>query len=150
MRRCIRRPRIVLPLVLALIIFLATNPLVGQLWRGVHSCASRKWAALNDHTYELGESIRTLESLGFQPQAVLDIGANEGNWVTAMKSKLPEAQFFCVEGNQALEQILKPRLEALGVPYRIAIVGDPKTHATSAIVERLNREREQAESKSGD
>jgi FkbM family methyltransferase len=124
LRRCLRRPRIALPFLVVLVIFLATNSTVGRLWRGVHSCASQKWAALNDGQYELGESIHTLESLGFEPQSVLDIGANEGNWVTAMKTKLPEASFFCVEGNEALEKILKPRVEALGVPYRIAIVGD--------------------------
>ena len=73
LRRCLRRPRIVLPLVLALIIFLGTNTTVGRLWRGVHGCASQKWAALNDGQYELGESIHTLESLGFQPHAVRDI-----------------------------------------------------------------------------
>eukprot|EP01044_Picomonas_judraskeda_P007810 COSAG03_NODE_860_length_5596_cov_16.024195_1_plen_244_part_10 len=163
LRRCLRRPRIVLPLVLALIIFLGTNTTVGRLWRGVHGCASQKWAALNDGQYELGESIHTLESLGFQPHAVrdiththslslslcvwggaracacvrarararvcvcvsqtvsqvLDIGANEGNWVTAMKKKLPEAAFFCVEGNEALEEILKPRVESLGTPLSL-------------------------------
>ena len=121
-------------MVLALIIFLGTNPTVGRLWRGVRSCASQKWAALNDGQYELGESIHTLESLGFQPQAVLDIGANEGNWVTTMKKKLPEAKFFCVEGNEALEKILKPRVESLGVPYRIAIVGDAEKDVTFNIM----------------
>lgn len=124
LRRCLRRPRIVLPLLIAGVIFFATNPTVGRVWRGVHSCASQKWAALNDHQYELGQSIHTLEALGFKPEAVLDIGANEGNWVTGMKQKFPAAKFFCVEGNEALEHILKPRVEALGVPYRIAIVGD--------------------------
>ena len=66
-RRCLRRPRIALPLVIALFVFLALNPTVGRLWRGVHSCASQRWASLNDHQYELGESIHTLQSLGFRP-----------------------------------------------------------------------------------
>jgi hypothetical protein len=99
-RRCLRRPRIALPLVIALFVFLALNPTVGRLWRGVHSCASQRWASLNDHQYELGESIHTLQSLGFRPQSVLDIGANEGNWVTGMRAKLPDAKFFCVEGSR--------------------------------------------------
>jgi bifunctional ADP-heptose synthase (sugar kinase/adenylyltransferase) len=34
-----------------------------------------------------------------------------------------------------------PTARELGI--RIAIVGDPKTHATSSIIERLEREREQ-------
>lgn len=132
-KKCISRPRIFIPLV-CLIVFLATNSTIGQLWRGFRGCAGQHWAQLGDHQYALGESIHTLQTLGFQPHQVLDIGANEGNWVTAMHAKLPGATFFCVEGNQALEHILKPRAAALGVPYRIAIVGDEEKDVTFNIM----------------
>jgi hypothetical protein len=50
------------------------------------------------------KSLIANQGLGFSPSAVLDIGANEGIWVTAMKEKLPGADFFCIEGNIALEK----------------------------------------------
>ena len=99
LRRCASRRRNLVPFALLGIIFLAMNPTVGRLWRGTRRCAGENWARVGDHTYELGESLLTLQALGFHPSAVLDIGANEGNWARSIHEKLPAASIFMIEGS---------------------------------------------------
>ena len=158
LRRCASRRRNLVPFALVGIIFLATNPTVGRLWRGTRRCAGENWARVGDHTYELGESLLTLQALGFHPSAVLDIGANEGNWARSIHEKLPAASIFMIEGSaspspkpaappscpppaqswlltdQALEKILQPAAAEIGMPYRIAIVGDEEKEVTFNIM----------------
>ena len=61
------------------------------------------------------------------PHHILDVGANEGNWADdAASNWAPDATFFQIEANKALE----PFLQAKGNPYRIAIVGDEEKTVT--------------------
>ena len=75
---------------------------------------------------ELDKAMKELEALGFTPQHILDVGANEGRWGDEMQARVPGADFFHIEGNVKLEHFLKDK----GRPYRIAIVGDEEKPVT--------------------
>ena len=76
---------------------------------------------------ELTKAMRELESLGFVPTHILDVGANEGNWADEARDNWAHgAPFFQIEANQALEHFLKEK----GNPYKIAIVGDEEKSVT--------------------
>jgi FkbM family methyltransferase len=63
--------------------------------------------------------MRALKDLGFNPKAILDVGANTGEWTREMKTIFPDARFFMVEANMQH----KGSLEKIGSPFRIAAVG---------------------------
>lgn len=63
---------------------------------------------------------RLRSSFRYYPQAVLDVGANVGLWTTMARRVWPNASFQMVEANPAL----RPRLEKIGVPVEIAILGN--------------------------
>lgn len=76
---------------------------------------------------ELTKAMEELESLGFVPHHILDVGANEGNWADEARDYWAHgAPFFQIEANQALEHFLKEK----GNPYKIAIVGDEEKTVT--------------------
>jgi hypothetical protein len=76
---------------------------------------------------ELTKAMKELESLGFVPHHILDVGANEGNWADEARDNWAQgAPFFQIEANQALEHFLKEK----GNPYIIAIVGDEEKTVT--------------------
>jgi FkbM family methyltransferase len=63
--------------------------------------------------------LRALKESGFDPKAILDVGANMGDWTKEMKSIFPDARFFMLEANVQH----KSSLEKIGSPFRIAAVG---------------------------
>jgi FkbM family methyltransferase len=69
---------------------------------------------------------RTLDQLesqcGYSPKAVLDIGANSGDWSNDFSTYFPQATFFLIEATE----IHRPTLIKQGFPFEIALVGDKK------------------------
>lgn len=67
---------------------------------------------------------RTLDQLetkcGYSPKAVLDIGANSGDWSSDFSRYFPSARFFLIEATE----MHRPALEKHGFPFEIALVGD--------------------------
>jgi FkbM family methyltransferase len=63
------------------------------------------------------------ERLGAQTRRVLDVGANEGEWVTAAARLLPHATFHCFEIVPATAQKLHARTESLYGRIHVAAVG---------------------------
>ena len=61
-----------------------------------------------------------LKEQGFNPENVLDIGANQGEWTNAMKLIFPAARFLMLEGSARHTESLKK----VGVPFLISPVGD--------------------------
>ena len=39
-----------------------------------------------------------LKNLGYEPDAILDIGAHHGNWTTSMMSIYPNSKYYLFEG----------------------------------------------------
>ena len=65
------------------------------------------------------EVFQLLKGCGFQPTAILDVGANVGAWTNEMKNLFPAASFFMVEGNDQH----RGALERIGAPFVITLVG---------------------------
>lgn len=61
-----------------------------------------------------------LKKCGFDPQAILDAGANVGEWTRRAKDLFPNAKFFMIDGNP----LVRPDLEKLGHPFELVLVGD--------------------------
>ena len=62
-----------------------------------------------------------LEGLcGFTPSAVLDVGANSGEWSADLQRYFPDSTFFLIEGSQANAAAIERKL----FKYAITLVGD--------------------------
>lgn len=79
-----------------------------------------------------------LKEQGFNPENILDIGANQGEWTNAMKLIFPAARFLMLEASARHTESLKK----VGVPFVISPVGDVDgrvvTFFTSAKFERAH------------
>lgn len=61
-----------------------------------------------------------------QPDVVIDVGANIGNFYKEAKELWPDAKYLLVEGNSECQ----PALEELGVDYSIAVLSDLEKEVT--------------------
>lgn len=59
-----------------------------------------------------------LRALGFQPQAILDIGAYHAHWGRLASHIWPNAQILCIEANEDC----RPNLTERGFPFEIALL----------------------------
>jgi FkbM family methyltransferase len=57
---------------------------------------------------------------GFDPEGILDVGANRGEWTKQMMAVFPKAQFLMLEANERHRETLKK----VGSPFWIGPVGD--------------------------
>lgn len=76
-----------------------------------------------------GNQIRRLTllaQLGFQPRAILDVGAYHGGWSTVAKAIWPQAQIKAIEANEAC----RPYLVTAGHDFDIAVLSDTEGDAT--------------------
>lgn len=64
--------------------------------------------------------MRALKSLGFNPRAILDIGAYHGSWSEVMWHVWPEASYHLIEGNSDCV----PQLSRTGFTFDIALLAD--------------------------
>jgi FkbM family methyltransferase len=60
------------------------------------------------------------KACGFEPEGILDVGANMGTWTGEMMSMFPTSEYFMIEGNK----LLLPYLEQTHIPYEISLVGN--------------------------
>ena len=65
-----KKRSIVLVSVFVVVYLVATNSTVGKLYRGISGCARTNLARLNDHSFELGQSLHTLQVGPFHPGTV--------------------------------------------------------------------------------
>ena len=70
--------------------------------------------------------LRRLKQLGFRPNGVFDIGANQGAWTRAILQVWPRAKVFMVEANPKQEV----NLRNVGQPYAITLLGDSTRNTT--------------------
>src|SRR5689334_20193239 len=62
-----------------------------------------------------------LQELSYlQPNAILDIGANVGNWTKEAQKTWPDAEILMIEGNHECE----PYLKETGIDYAICLLSD--------------------------
>lgn len=64
--------------------------------------------------------LRNLKSKGFNPDSIVDVGANQGDWTTRTSRIWPKARMFMVEGTPDKEA----RLKSIGHPFEITLLGD--------------------------
>ena len=57
---------------------------------------------------------------GFNPSAVLDVGANAGHWTRGTSGIYPSAKFFMVEGNSDSPKYL----QSIGHPFEVTLIGN--------------------------
>ena len=62
----------------------------------------------------------------YNPQKILDVGANVGHWTQGMKKVFPSAKFVMIEGNEDHKSVL----EKSGVPFIILLVGSKTENIT--------------------
>jgi FkbM family methyltransferase len=61
----------------------------------------------------------------FQPLAIVDVGANKGEWSTAVRSTFPDAKFFMLEATSNKDSVLHNVAGQLGnAEYRIAVMSE--------------------------
>eukprot|EP00304_Pavlova_gyrans_P010719 CAMPEP_0206062250 /NCGR_PEP_ID=MMETSP1466-20131121/56493_1 /ASSEMBLY_ACC=CAM_ASM_001126 /TAXON_ID=44452 /ORGANISM="Pavlova gyrans, Strain CCMP608" /LENGTH=268 /DNA_ID=CAMNT_0053437609 /DNA_START=48 /DNA_END=854 /DNA_ORIENTATION=- len=63
---------------------------------------------------------------GFEPQFIVDVGANRGNWTQMISAVWPKARKLMVEGNGDHA----PALRASGHEFKIALLGDVRREVT--------------------
>jgi FkbM family methyltransferase len=63
--------------------------------------------------------MRVLNRCGFKPKAVLDVGANVGDWTREFTRKFPSSKFFMIEGNENC----RSNLDRMNIPFEISLVG---------------------------
>lgn len=61
-----------------------------------------------------------LKRCGFNPNTILDVGANVGGWTKGMRGLFPDATYFMIDGNP----LVRPELEKTGIPFELVLVGD--------------------------
>jgi len=64
--------------------------------------------------------MRALKNLGFEPSAILDVGAYHGSWSEVMWHVWPNAQYHLIEANEDC----RPQLARTGFEYDIALLSD--------------------------
>lgn len=72
-----------------------------------------------------------LKTLGFSPEAILDIGAYEGQWMRVAKMVFPQSRVFMVEAQPEKDTALKAACNPFGdsVDYVIALLGSDNREA---------------------
>ena len=68
-------------------------------------------------------SLERLRSLGFNPRHIVDVGAFEGEWTTAVAQIFPTAKILMCEAMPAKEVKLKPLTNNANINYEIAVLG---------------------------
>ncbi len=58
--------------------------------------------------------LESLKKSGFEPQTIIDIGANVGNWSRMAHQVFPSAQFFMIDGNPDNEPSLRSSATDIG------------------------------------
>src|ERR1700733_3290745 len=58
--------------------------------------------------------LESLKKSGFEPQTIIDIGANVGNWSRMAHEVFPSAQFFMIDGNPDNEPSLRSSATDIG------------------------------------
>src|SRR2546422_9113726 len=78
-------------------------------------------------------SIENLKRNGYQPAAVVDVGASNGQWTERVYGVFPAASFLMVEANPDNESALKAVAAQLGrrIRHRIALLGPEDREAVS-------------------
>lgn len=76
------------------------RPAIGKALRLYHQCT-------RDSIYAMRPHLIRIRQKGFDPQVVLDIGANRADWSTMAKSVFPRADFFLIEPQSELEEFLR-------------------------------------------
>tara|TARA_Y100001972_G_C7563379_1_gene282874 strand:- start:75 stop:722 length:648 start_codon:yes stop_codon:yes gene_type:complete len=76
--------------------------------------------------YKKGELMRLkdLKNIGFNPKAILDIGAHTGQFYGWAKNVWPEAFIWMLEANNCHEKTLKNLVSTNNDRYSIATIGD--------------------------
>lgn len=75
---------------------------------------------------DMYESVKRLKDCGFHPEAVLDVGANIGEWAQDVQSLFPNTSIFMIEGNEKHREVLKSR----NMDFEIALVGENERNIT--------------------
>lgn len=78
------------------------------------------------HFASFTKALDNIGACGFQPKAVLDVGANNGDWSKAMKQKYPTSDFFLIEGNADH----RASLSSTNLKFVISLVGDKRGNIT--------------------
>jgi FkbM family methyltransferase len=79
--------------------------------------------------------IQRLKSLGFNPTAILDIGAHNGDWSRGVRKIYPDAFILMVDGLDEKKAILAEACQELGnAEYRIALLGARDSAETAFFV----------------
>lgn len=97
-----------------------------RLVRGLARASTSYLDLANNHSYdpERNGEFQVLRALGAEDvRCILDVGANEGEWVTAAAGLLPHATFHCFEIVPATAQKLRARTEGLGAQVYVNAVG---------------------------
>ncbi len=68
-------------------------------------------------------SLERLRNLGFNPKHIVDVGAFEGDWTTAVAQIFPSAKILMCEAMPAKEAKLKPLTSNANIDYEIAVLG---------------------------
>ena len=76
------------------------------------------------------EKLKFLQSCGFNPPVILDIGANFGGWTAQSLKLFPKSKFLMVEGNEFHRQALKDVASGGDVTFDIALVSDTVKNVT--------------------
>ena len=96
----------------------------GQLHWG-HEAWARQVSSTAMFCCEMTLSCCRLKSIGFNPEFILDVGANIGDWSRLIKEVYPASKVFMIEGSETCSA----DLETTGNLYTISLVGKQNSMA---------------------